>query len=141
MPKTPGSNDLDVHRIRSSLALDATISLGHAYFVSTAPHLRNEESPQDYLDRLVEMSSALETWDILVADVVVDVERRTAVVRADFYLKVKFDPEIVRNEILCWCQMDWSGRKVVRSTAFIDPIAGQALGIKLKAVKNDPERD
>lgn len=132
-PKTPGSNDLNTDRIRSRLSPDAILRFGHLHFVSTTPHLQRDESPDDFVDRLKSMSSAFETWDIKVADVNVDTEKKSAVVRAVFHMQAKNDPEVVQNEILFWCQMDESGERVVRSTEFVDPTALQTLAPKLKA--------
>ena len=81
------------------------------------------------------MSPALQTWRIDVADVNVDMKKRSAVVRAVFHMQAKNDPEVIQNEILFWCQMDEEGQKIVQSTEFIDPAALQALGPKLKAAK------
>lgn len=134
-PKTPGSNEADYDRILSCLSSDAILRFGHMHFVSTAPHLQKDESPNDFVNRLKSMSPTFETWRIDLADVNVDVEKRSAVVRAVFHMQAKNDPEVVQNEILFWCQMDESGEKVVRSTEFVDPTALQALGPKLKKAK------
>lgn len=134
-PKTPGSNDLNIDRIRSRLSPDAVLRFGHLHFVSTAPHLQREESPDDFVDRLKTMSAAFQTWSINVADVNVDTEKKSAVIRAIFHMQAKNDPEVVQNEILFWCQMDESGEKVLQSTEFVDPVALQTLGPKLKAAK------
>lgn len=81
------------------------------------------------------MAPNLQTWDIDVADVNVDLDKKSAVLRAMFHMQAKNDPEVVQNEILFWCQMDDSGEKVVRSTEFVDPVALQTLGPKLKAAR------
>lgn len=134
-PKTPGSNDLNTSRIRSRLSPDAILRFGHLHFVSTAPHLQKDESPDDFVNRLEKMSPALQTWSIDVADVNVDTDKKSAVIRAVFHMQAKNDPEVVQNEILFWCQMDDSGERVLQSTEFVDPVALQALGPKLKAAK------
>lgn len=134
-PKTPGSNDPDYDHIRSLLAPDAILRFGHMHFVSTAPHLQRDEGPEDFINRLKSMSPALQTWQIDIADVNVDMERKSAVVRAVFHMQAKSDPEVIQNEILFWCQMDEKGKKILQSTEFVDPAALQALGPKLKAKK------
>lgn len=134
-PKTTGSNDPDYEHILSLLAPNAILRFGHMHFVSTAPHLQHDESPDDFVARLKSMSSAFQTWSIDVADVSVDVKKRSAVVRAVFHMQARNDPEVIQNEILFWCQMDESGGKIVQSTEFVDPAALQALGPKLKAAK------
>ena len=134
-PKTTGSNDPDYEHILSLLAPNAILRFGHMHFVSTVPHLQHDESPDDFVARLKSMSSAFQTWSIDVADVSVDVKKRSAVVRAVFHMQARNDPEVIQNEILFWCQMDESGGKIVQSTEFVDPAALQALGPKLKAAK------
>lgn len=134
-PKTTGSNDPDYDHILSLLAPNAVLRFGHIHFVSTAPHLQHDESPDDFVARLKSMSSAFQTWSIDVADVNVDMKKRSAVVRAVFHMQARKDPEVIQNEILFWCQMDENGGKIVQSTEFVDPAALQALGPKLKAAK------
>ena len=134
-PKTAGSNDPDYDHILSLLAPNAILRFGHLHFVSTAPHLQHDESPEDFVARLKSMSRAFQTWSIDIADVNVDTKKRSAVVRAVFHMQAKNDPEVIKNEILFWCQMDESGEKIVQSTEFVDPAALQALGPKLKAAK------
>ena len=134
-PKTTGSNDPDYEHILSLLAPNAILRFGHMHFVSTVPHLQHDESPDDFVARLKSMSSAFQTWSIDVANVNVDVKKRSAVVRAVFHMQARNDPEVIQNEILFWCQMDESGGKIVQSTEFVDPAALQALGPKLKAAK------
>ena len=134
-PTTAGSNDPDYNRILSLLAPDAILRFGHMHFVSSAPQLQHEESPEDFVARLKSMSPAFQTWSIDVADVNVDTKKRSAVVRAVFHMQAKNDPEVIQNEILFWCQMNESGEKIVQSTEFVDPAALQALGPKLEAAK------
>ena len=134
-PKTPGKNDPDYDHIRHLLAPNAILRFGHKHFVSTAPHLQHDESPDDFVNRLKSMSAFLETWNIDIVSVAADVENHSAVVRAVFHMQAKDDPEVVQNEILFWCQMDEKGRKVVESTEFVDPTALMALKPKLEAAK------
>lgn len=134
-PKVPGSNEPDLDHIRSQLAPHAILRFGHLHFVSKTPHLQHDESPDDFVNRLAMMSKTFATWSIDVADVNVDVQKKSAVVRAVFHMQAKNDPEVIQNEILFWCQMSEDGRKVVQSTEFVDPVALQALGPKLKAAK------
>lgn len=132
-PQTAGSNDPDYDHILSLLAPNAILRFGHMHFVSTAPHLQRDESPEDFVTRLKNMSPSFQTWRINIADVNVDTKKRSAVVRAVFHMQAKNDPEVIQNEILFWCQMDEEGGKIVQSTEFVDPAALQALGPKLKA--------
>jgi len=134
-PKTSGKNDPDYDHIRHLLAPNAILRFGHKHFVSTAPHLQQDESPDDFVDRLKNMSALFETWNIDIVSIAADVENRNAVVRALFHMQAKNDTEVIHNEILFWCQMDESGRKVVESTEFVDPTALMALKPKLEAAK------
>ena len=134
-PKTPGSNDPDYDHIRQLLAPKAVIRFGHSHFLSTAPHLQHDESPDDFVNRLKSMSALLETWNIDVVSIVADTEENSAVVRAVFHMQAKNDPEVIHNEILFWCQMDEVGRKILESTEFVDPTALNALKPKLEAAK------
>lgn len=134
-PKTHGSNDPDYDHILSLLAPHAILRFGHMHFVSTAPHLQRDESPEDFINRLKSMSPAFQTWAIDIADVNVDVRKKSAVVRAVFHMQAKNDPEVIQNEILFWCQMSEKGEKIVQSTEFVDPAALQALAPKLKKAK------
>lgn len=135
-PRTTGSNDPDYDHIRSLLAPNAILRFGHMYFVSTAPHLQRDESPEDFVSRLKSMSPVFQTWQIDITDVNVDERKKSAVVRAVFHMQAKNDPEVVQNEILFWCKMDEKGEKVLQSTEFVDPVALQALGPKLTKAKN-----
>ena len=132
-PVTPGNNQQDHEHILSHLTPDAKIEWGHANFLSTAPHLQGSKTGQEFIDHLSKMAPMLETWTIDVADVCVDVERKSAVVRADFYMYAKGDPDAVRNEILFWVYMEEKGEKVLKSTEFIDPTAAGALKAKMMA--------
>ena len=134
-PKTPGSNNPDYDHIRSLLSPTAILRFGHKHFVSTAQHLQHDESPDDFINRLKSMSALFETWKIDIVSIAADVENQSAAVRAVFHMHAKNDPEVVQNEILFWCQMDGSGRKVVESTEFVDPAALMALKPKLEAAK------
>jgi len=130
---TPGTNEQDHAHVLSHLSPNAIIEWGHAHFLSSASHLQGSKTGQDFIDHLSKMTPMLETWTTEVADVSVDVEKKSAVVRADFYMQAKGDPEAVRNEILFWVYMDEQGEKVVKSTEFIDPTAAGALKVKMMA--------
>ena len=80
-----------------------------------------------------EPSKFVSLWDLWASGQIT--KKRSAVVRAVFHMQAKNDPEVIKNEILFWCQMDESGEKIVQSTEFVDPAALQALGPKLKAAK------
>lgn len=132
-PVPPGSNKQDHEHILAHLTPDANIEWGHANFLSSAPHLQGSKTGKEFIQHLSGMAPMLETWRIDVADVCVDVENKSAVVRADYYMQAKSDPEAVRNEILFWVYMDEAGEKVVKSTEFIDPTAAGALKAKMMA--------
>lgn len=132
-PVSTGSNKQDYEHILSHLTPDAKIQWGHANFLAAAPHLQGSKTGQEFIDHLSRMAPMLETWKIDIAEVCVDMERKSAVVRADYYMYAKGDLEAVRNEILFWVYMDEEGEKVVKSTEFIDPTAAGALKAKMMA--------
>ena len=131
MPKTPHTNDLNVDNILSYLSPSAQISWGHTTFVSSKPGLQGTKSPNEFIQHLTSMSPNLATWRIELTDVVVDVRKKSAVVRADFHMLVKGEGvEPVLNDILFWVGMEETeeGVKVIKSIEFIDPTAGAELG-------------
>jgi ketosteroid isomerase-like protein len=86
------------------------------------------------------MSPKLETWRIEVKDVCVDEGKKSAVVRADFHMQAKGDPEAVLNEIVFWVYMNETGEKVVKSTEFVDPAATGELMKRMKAAQASSEQ-
>jgi len=136
-PTTPGTNETNPDAIRALCASDCVLDWGHATFVSTAPPVQGKHSTQSFIDHMGGMTPKLETWRTEVASIVVDVEQKSAVVRAMYYMTPKGkgsrEERTVLNELLYWFVMDEAGAKIVRSTEFIDPVAAQRIGALIKA--------
>lgn len=77
------------------------------------------------------MAKKLETWQIEPTSTCVDVEKHTAVVRADFSMKVR-SAEAVINDIVFWISMDESGEKVTQAIEFVDPVASAEIAERMK---------
>ena len=132
LPKRPGSNDVDSDAILANLSPSYIHDFGHSYFVSTKPPLQGEKDGQGFVAHMSSMAPMLQTWDIKVTNTYIDAEKRSAVVRADFYMTPK-GGETVVNDILFWMCMDESGEKLTRVTEFVDPVASGELGARMKA--------
>jgi len=132
LPKTPGSNDVDSAAILSNLASNYRQDWGHSYFISTRPPLQGERDGQGFVDHMSGMAPMLETWSIDVTNTCVDTEKRSVTVRADFHMKPKNGDEVL-NDIIFWMNMDETGRKLIKVTEFVDPIASAELGARMKA--------
>lgn len=132
LPKTPGSNDVDAEAILSNLAPEYQHDFGHSYFVSTKPHLQGEKDGNGFVQHMSGMATWLQTWDIKIRNTCIDDKRKSAVVRADFYMTPKGGQTIV-NDILFWIALDESGRKLVKLTEFVDPVASAELGARMQA--------
>lgn len=132
LPKTPGSNEVDGEAILSNLAPEYKHDFGHSYFVSTKPPLQGAKDGNGFVTHMSGMAPMLQTWDIKVTNTCVDAERRSAVVRADFFMTPK-GGEMIVNDIIFWMNMDESGKKLVKLTEFVDPAASAELGARMRA--------
>ena len=132
LPKTKGSNDVDTEAILSHLSSDFRQDWGHSFFVSTKPALQGEVTGQGFITHMAGMAPALQTWDIIITSICVDVEKKCATVRVVFHMKPKGGEEVL-NDIVFWMFMNESGEKLVRCTEFIDPVASAELGRRMKA--------
>ena len=109
---------------------------GHRHFVSTKPGLQGERSGDGFVTHMSSMTPGLKTWRIEITDLCVDVEHRSVVVRADYYMTPGVGEAVV-NDIVLWMSMDESGEKIVRCTEFLDPVATEELGRRMRAAKGD----
>lgn len=132
LPHPRGTNTVDRAAILANLAASYKHDFGHSYFVATRPPLQGEKDGPGFVAHMSGMAPALQTWDIRVTQRCVDAARRSAVVRADFYMTPR-GGETVVNDIVFWMQMDESGEKLVRVTEFVDPVASAELGARMKA--------
>lgn len=132
-PKVAGTNEPDPERFLSYVTPDFKQSWGHKHFVSTKPGLQGHVDGQGFLDHQGPMAKKMHTWAVTPTDIAVDVEKRKAVVRADFHMTAKKGEEPVLNDIVYWVTMDESGKKVVDAMEFIDPAASAELIQKMSA--------
>jgi hypothetical protein len=131
-PQTRGSNDPNPETIRSLFDPDARTGFGHAYFVSTAPHLQGDKSREGFISHLCGMGSKLQTWHLEPCDIAIDVRKRTATVRVEARMKAPGADEVL-NEVVYWIVMDESGEKVVSLTEYLDPMATKELMLRVQA--------
>ncbi|KAK5126971.1 hypothetical protein LTR85_008329 [Meristemomyces frigidus] len=130
-PKKAGTNEPDPDRFLATIAPNFKMSWGHKHFVSTKPGLQGEISGQDFVEHQGKMVSNLQTWEIEPTSLCIDVEKKTAVLRADFFM-VAPGQEKLLNDILFWITMDESGEKVTEAKEFIDPVASAELAERMK---------
>ncbi|KAK4545618.1 hypothetical protein LTR36_002571 [Oleoguttula mirabilis] len=131
-PKKAGTNEADPDRFLKTITSDFKMSWGHKFFVTTKPGLQGEISGQDFVEHQGKMVSALETWDIVPTSLCVDVEKKSVVLRADFFM-VAPGQEKLLNDIIFWITMDESGGKVKDAKEFIDPVASAELAERMKS--------
>jgi hypothetical protein len=108
---------------------------GHNHFVSTAPHLQGEKDLEGFISHVISMMPKLEKYDSNVEDIMVDESKRAVVLRATYYMKPMGAEQAVENDLVWWLWMDESGKKVERSTEFVDAFATMKLGQMLSMVK------
>ena len=130
-PRLPGSNVPDPERFLACLAADFQMSWGHSFFVSTKPPLQGTVDGEGFCQHQGGMAKKLETWQIEPTSTCVDVEKHTAVVRADFSMKVR-SAEAVINDIVFWISMYESGEKVTQAIEFVDPVASAEIAERMK---------
>ncbi|KAI7228754.1 hypothetical protein KC343_g8006 [Hortaea werneckii] len=131
-PKVPGTNEPDPQRFMAYLAPDFKMSWGHKFFVTTKPPLQGSVDGEAFCKHQAGMAKNLTTWSIEPTSICVDVSKRTAVVRADFFMVVPAR-DAVLNDIVFWITMDETGEKVVEAIEFVDPIASVELGQRMQA--------
>ena len=129
-PQTPGSNDVNTDAINLHLATSWRADWGHNYFVSTKPPLQGEKTAEVFNSHLAGMARMLRTWTIDITDISVDVQKKTAVVRAELHMCPKNAEEVV-NDIIFWLTMDESGERVIKTTEFVDAVASEELAVRM----------
>ncbi|KAK0256423.1 hypothetical protein LTS09_008538 [Friedmanniomyces endolithicus] len=133
-PKEPGSNQSDDERFLSHIAPNYTHSWGHKFFVGTSPGMQGSVDGPEFLSRMNRLAGKMQTWNIEITETCVDVEKKSAVLKADFYMAIA-GHEPVLNEIVWWLKMDGSGEKVVDSCEYIDPVASSHMIEQMKGGK------
>jgi len=78
------------------------------------------------------MTSSLETWEIVPTSMCMDTEKRTVVMRADFFMQAPEGQERLLNDIVFWLTMTEDGEKVREAVEFIDPVASAELAERMK---------
>lgn len=136
-PKSPGTNQTDPERFLACLAPGFRISWGHKHFVSTKPPMQGALDGEGFCQHQAGMATNLQTWRIEPTSTCVDVDKQTAVVRADFFMTAP-QQEAVLNDILFWIEMDAGGEKVKSAIEFIDPVATAELMERMQAGKASP---
>lgn len=131
-PKKAGTNKPDPERFLKTITPEFKMSWGHKFFVTTKPGLQGEISGQDFVKHQGKMVSALETWDIVPTSLCVDAEKKTVVLRADFFMVAPGQGKLL-NDIIFWITMNESCDKVVDAKEFIDPVASAELAERMKA--------
>ncbi|KAK0337202.1 hypothetical protein LTR91_004292 [Friedmanniomyces endolithicus] len=130
-PKEPGSNQSDDERFLSHIAPNYTHSWGHKFFVGTSPGVQGSVDGPEFLSRMNRLAGKMQTWYIEITETCVDVEKKSAALKADFHMTIA-GHEPVLNEIVWWLKMDGSGEKVVDSCEYIDPVASSHMIEQMK---------
>ncbi|KAI6833023.1 hypothetical protein KC367_g6038 [Hortaea werneckii] len=131
-PKAAGTNEPEPERFMARLAPTFKMSWGHKFFVTTMPPLQGFVDGDAFCKHQAGMAKNLKTWSIEPTSICVDVSKRTAVVRADFFMVVPAR-DAVLNDIVFWITMDEAGEKVVEAIEFVDPVASAELGQRMQA--------
>jgi hypothetical protein len=100
---------------------------GHNYAVSQNPRLQGMHSFSDFTKHLSAMLPNLKSWETTVTDVTIDEMKKTVVLRVSLLMVPKGAEEGVENDMLWRLEMDEDGKKVRKSTEFIDGIAAGRL--------------
>jgi ketosteroid isomerase-like protein len=119
--------------LQSLCAPDFQHSWGHNYSVSLSPRLQGTFSFEAFKTHLEMMMPALESWDAIVTDVMVDEVQRKVVLRVRFEMKVRGE-KAVENDIVWMLEIDGEG-KVCRSMEFVDADAAGKLKEMIMVVK------
>lgn len=130
--KTPRDNNPDYDLIRSFAAPHFRIEWAPKLFASTSPVLGDAKDIDGFCAHIQRMSANMSTWAILIQDLFVDVKRRMAIVRADFWMLPR-GSEKVLNDIVWFIKMDESGEKIVDCTEYVDPAASKIIKDRIAA--------
>ena len=135
-PPAPGpSVAVDSVKMKALCSPDFQQSWGHHLFVSTKPQLSGKRDIDGFIDHLSFMLPRLESWDNKVTDIVVDEMKRTVVVRASYYMQAKGVQEKVENDLMWMLKMNEDGKKIVKSTEFLDGSAMERLAELMKGAE------
>lgn len=134
-PQPVGSNNFDEAAIFALLDQEQfRLDWGHSFFISTMEHLQGEKTAEAFVQHLLGMGKALQTWKIDITNTCVDASNKSVVVRANFYMYPQNSGgDSVLNDIIFWMTMNQGGDKLVRCTEFVDPVASAELAKRMKA--------
>jgi hypothetical protein len=130
-----GHISLDTYRIRAIRAPSCMHTWGPHYFaLSRYPTPRDTESFISHMQRLI---ATLETWSVVVKDVIVDQERRIVMLQTHMPMTPKGlgskKDRTVMTEVLWYITMVEDGLLVESVKEYIDAEASIALFQKMKA--------
>ena len=131
MPDPPGSNTPNTERMLASYAPDFRICWGHKTFVDSFPPLQGDKSRQEFVEHIASMAKQLSTWRPEITNTIVDVRKRSVVLRADFHMTAQ-NQTTVLNDIIFIVDIDESLDRLSRVTEFIDPKAHEHLREAMK---------
>ena len=126
------------NRLRAICAPGFRHDMGHAFFLSTAPHLVGTKDVDGFVRHLGMMMPMLHSWQAKVTDCVVDEAQLRVVLRGSYYMRVKGkDGEVqeVENDLVWWITMvrdedadkNKECFKVARGIEFVDAAASKKL--------------
>ncbi|KAH3952016.1 hypothetical protein HBI56_148590 [Parastagonospora nodorum] len=118
---------MNFKRIEKICTTDYEHSWGHNYAVSMNPRLQGTYSFSHFTKHLEAMLPNLESWETTVTDVLVDEAKMKVMLRVSFWMVPKGSQASVENDLLWMLEMNHEGRKVKKSTEFVDGIAAGRL--------------
>lgn len=126
MPDPPGSNVPNTERILANFAPDFRICWGHKTFINSFPPLQGDKTGQEFVEQMDGMAKQLSTWRPDITNTIVDVLKRSVVLRADFHMTAQSETTVL-NDIIFIVDIDESLNKISKVTEFIDPKAQDQL--------------
>lgn len=121
------STHFDEERLRAIRSPTFKASWGHKYMTTLNPVLSQELDFDGFVRHLNRMAPALETRDNRIRDIWVDVNRRSAVVRALLALKVTGVEGLIEQDMLWVMQMNEDGSLVDHAIEYLDGMAAEKL--------------
>ncbi|XP_014555629.1 hypothetical protein COCVIDRAFT_61638, partial [Bipolaris victoriae FI3] len=125
------STRMNIPLLSSLCTPSFTHTFGHHHAVSAAPPLQGTFSFSAFAAHLGAMVPRMESWELRVADVLVDEVQMRGVVRVSYFMKVKGGGEghVVENDVLWVLGFEREGDevKVCRSVEFVDGVAAGRL--------------
>ncbi|EMD94096.1 hypothetical protein COCHEDRAFT_1069631, partial [Bipolaris maydis C5] len=124
---------MNIPLLKSLCTSSFTHTFGHHHAVSAAPPLQGTFSFDAFAAHLGAMVPRMESWELRVADVLVDEVLMRCVVRVSYFMRVKGvdEGDVVENDVL-WMlgfekEAEGEGVKVCTSVEFVDGVAAGRL--------------